>query len=53
MANGFAHVYDRYAKGYAALYPLQRAAQAQRAGLWTDPAPVPPWDYRREKRAAR
>ena len=53
VESGFAHVYDQYARGYAGLYSLQRAAQAQRAGLWADPAPVPPWDYRREKRAAR
>ena len=53
VRSGFAHVYDKYACGYAGLYPLQHAAQAQRAGLWADPAPVPPWDYRREKREAR
>ena len=29
----------------------QDAAQAQKVGLWQDPAPVPPWEWRKEKRA--
>ena len=28
----------------------QDAAQAQKAGLWQDPDPVPPWEWRGEKR---
>lgn len=28
----------------------QRAAQADRTGLWADPKPVPPWDFRRATR---
>lgn len=27
------------------------AAQAQRAGLWTNPDPVPPWEWRRQQNA--
>jgi endonuclease YncB( thermonuclease family) len=29
----------------------EREAQARRAGLWADPQPKAPWDYRGEKRA--
>lgn len=32
------------------LYELERQAQANRRGLWVDPEPVPPWEYRRGKR---
>ena len=31
----------------------QDAAQAQKAGLWQDPDPVPPWEWRGEKRATQ
>lgn len=47
---GMAWVYDRYAKGYQALYPLQAEARAAHRGLWSQPA-VAPWEWRRERRA--
>jgi hypothetical protein len=32
----------------------EREAREKRRGLWADPHPVPPWEYRREhRRAAR
>jgi endonuclease YncB( thermonuclease family) len=34
----------------AALAEAERAARAARAGLWSDPDPVPPWRWRREHR---
>lgn len=46
VRTGLAWVYARYAKGYEALYPLQDAAKADRLGLWADPAPEPPWEWR-------
>lgn len=51
VRTGMAWVYDKYAKGYAALYPLQEAARNSKAGLWVDPSPTPPWEWRAEKRA--
>jgi len=47
VRTGMAWVYDKYAKGYEALYQLQDAAKAARLGLWIDPAPEPPWVWRR------
>ena len=35
------HRADRYATDKR-LYPMQTEAQANRRGLWADPAPVPP-----------
>ncbi len=46
VRTGMAWVYDRYAKGYEALYPLQDAAKASRIGLWADAAPMRPWEWR-------
>jgi endonuclease YncB( thermonuclease family) len=34
-------------RAYAA---AERAAQSARTGLWLDQRPIPPWDYRREKK---
>jgi len=48
VRTGMAWVYDRYAKGYEVLYPLQAAARAVHAGLWRDPAPQPPWEWRKQ-----
>ena len=44
VTNVLAWVFDRYSEGYEDLYPLRRAAKADRRGLWTDPAPMAPWD---------
>lgn len=48
VRTGMAWVYRRYAKD-PALYRLEDMARAQRVGLWTDPAPVPPWEFRRKR----
>ena len=46
VRDGLAWVYDRYSKGYEALYPLQDTAKAARLGLWSDQTPEPPWEWR-------
>lgn len=46
---GMAWVYDRYAKGYEALYPVQAEAQNAGRGLWSQQA-TPPWEWRRERK---
>lgn len=46
---GMAWVYRRYAKD-SVLFELERQAQADKRGLWADPDPVAPWEYRHNKR---
>lgn len=53
IANGMAWHFDRFARDQppqerAAYATAQREAQQQRRGLWSDPQPIPPWDWRRE-----
>ncbi|KXA71068.1 thermonuclease family protein [Bordetella hinzii] len=50
VGGGWAWVYDRYAKGYEYLYPVQAEARAARRGLWADKDPVPPWLYRKARK---
>jgi micrococcal nuclease len=51
VARGFAWVYVQYNKD-PSLPALQAAAAAKRRGLWAEPHPVPPWDFRRAGRKA-
>lgn len=50
VCQGMAWVFDRYASSNSPLYTLQNEARAARRGLWGDPAPVPPWEWRRTRR---
>lgn len=50
VQSGFAWVYRKYAKGYGHLYPLEDEAKAAKRGLWADPNPIPPWEWRKMKR---
>jgi endonuclease YncB( thermonuclease family) len=45
VRRGMAWVFDRYATDRS-LYAIQDEARAARRGLWRDPQPVPPWEYR-------
>lgn len=47
VRRGYAWTFTRYARADSPLYALQREARAARRGLWNDPSPVPPWDWRR------
>lgn len=44
---GLAWRYEAYSKD-AALLAAQNEAKAARRGLWSDPAPVPPWEWRKK-----
>ena len=46
---GFAWVYRRYMKDENLLL-LEAAARENERGLWADPHPVPPWQWRRGRR---
>ena len=49
VERGLAWVYTKYNQD-PGLPALQAAAAAQRRGLWAEPNPVPPWDFRRAGR---
>jgi endonuclease YncB( thermonuclease family) len=46
---GFAWWYQKYAPKETELAQLETDARNNRRGLWIDPAPVAPWDYRKKK----
>ncbi len=55
IKNGLAWHYTAYAKEQstqdrAEYSDAQTHARALQLGLWQDPQPVPPWDYRRSKK---
>jgi endonuclease YncB( thermonuclease family) len=45
VAEGWAWHYKAYSKDQR-LADVERAARLAKLGLWTDTAPVPPWDFR-------
>lgn len=47
---GMAWVYRKYSKGYGDLYRLEDEARAGRQGLWADLEPVPPWEWRNNRK---
>lgn len=47
--GGMAWVYRKYAKDQS-LYILQHDAWIERRGLWSDPSPIPPWEFRNYRR---
>ena len=47
---GMAWVYRKYDKGYLHLYAFEDEAKATNRGLWVDPNPVAPWDWRKVQR---
>ncbi len=49
VRRGMAWVYHRYVTDRG-LYSIQDEARAAKRGLWADVNPVPPWEWRREKR---
>ncbi|BFR47456.1 thermonuclease family protein [Nitratidesulfovibrio sp. HK-II] len=52
VINGMAWVYDRYCRAVwcAEWKQDEMRAKSARAGLWSEPAPMPPWEFRRAKR---
>ena len=49
ISEGLAWHYTRYSSELA-LGKAQREARKARRGLWQDPDPVPPWEFRRRRR---
>jgi endonuclease YncB( thermonuclease family) len=57
VAAGYAWMYRQYSpkpKSRAAKYHnAEASAKVRKAGLWKDPNPMPPWEWRRAKRNSR
>jgi endonuclease YncB( thermonuclease family) len=49
IQSGMAWWYNKYSKD-SALASLEAQAEAKGTGLWADPNPTPPWEYRKEKK---
>ena len=49
VKDGWCWWYRTYAPGNAVLEELEKAARVEKRGLWADPQPVPPWEWRRRK----
>jgi hypothetical protein len=55
LKQGLCWVYERYVGEASAEIQVrhqnaQETAQAQKAGLWQDPEPVPPWEWRKTEK---
>jgi endonuclease YncB( thermonuclease family) len=49
VRDGMAWVFRKYSKD-ATLFKMEAEAKAAELGLWRDPDPVPPWEWRKERR---
>jgi endonuclease YncB( thermonuclease family) len=41
--------YVKYGKGYEWLQSIEESARISELGVWSEPSPVPPWDWRKPK----
>ncbi len=53
VKNGYAWWYRHYAPNNRRLELLERQARDAGKGLWSQPNPIPPWEFRREERRYR
>ena len=49
VKQGWCWWYRKYAAGDRVLEGLEKAAREERKGLWVDPHPVPPWEWRHRR----
>ena len=47
VKEGWCWWYRKYAPLNTELEQLERSAREAKKGLWADPQPVPPWEWRR------
>lgn len=50
VRRGFAWTFVRYARPDSPLFMLEKEARSAQRGLWQDPYPVAPWEWRRSIR---
>lgn len=49
VQNGMAWVYRQYAKDQA-YFAAEDSAKAAKVGLWSQPEPTPPWEFRKQRK---
>jgi len=49
VKNGWCWWYRKYASGNVTLEQLETKARDAKRGLWADPHPIPPWEWRKKK----
>ena len=52
VKDGWCWWYRKYAPGDVILEELETRARASGIGLWADPRPVPPWEWRKARHKA-
>jgi micrococcal nuclease len=50
VMQGWCWWYRKYAPGDTVLEGLEKEAEEAKKGLWADPSPVPPWEWREKSR---
>ena len=50
VRRGYAWTFIRFVRPDSPLFAIEREARAAHRGLWQDPAPVAPWDWRNSVR---
>lgn len=50
VKNGYAWWYRKYAPDDTELEKLEEEAREEKRGLWQDPEPIPPWEWRKNVR---
>lgn len=50
VKHGWCWWYRKYAPLDAELEKLEKEARDAKKGLWVDPKPVPPWEWRKRSR---
>jgi micrococcal nuclease len=53
VKDGWCWWYRKYAPGDTVLEGLEKEAREAKKGLWVDPKPVPPWEWRSDKSFSR
>ena len=52
IKDGWCWWYRKYAPGDTVLEGLEKEARKAKKGLWVDPAPIPPWVYRKARQVS-